>query len=410
MKRVLKISIALCVSTLLMFITGAKLQSQTTTVANVPTPSAPQAPTGYDNQTNGMISQAVFDEDLATFAEVEDAGDGLGPVFNAKSCAECHANPVVGGGSQVMEFRAGKMVSGQFKDHPGGSLIQDRALDPSIQERVDDDYDVRTLRLSPPVLGAGFVEAIPDSTLQAISNNQPFGMRGMVVKVPVLEAPGTTRIGRFGWKDQHGSLVSFSADAYLNEMGITSFLQPTENTSNGNSVAKYDQVPDPEDTHNDVAIFAEFMRATKAPPRDAALAATASAQSGARIFDRIGCDTCHVQSIVTAPMGTVINGGTFTVPAALGSQTIHPYGDFLLHDIGTGDGIVQNGGAQSRNKVRTAPLWGLRTRTHLMHDGASVTISDAIQRHRNEAMIPAGLFRFLSPGDQDDLLTFLNSL
>src|SRR5262245_51918893 len=147
MKRVLKISIALCVSTLLMFITGAKLQSQTTTtVANVPAPSAPQAPTGYDNQTNGLVSQTVFDADLETFAEKEDAGDGLGPVFNAASCAECHANPVVGGGSQVMEFRAGKMVSGQFQDHPGGSLIQDRALDPSIQERVDDDYDVRTLR------------------------------------------------------------------------------------------------------------------------------------------------------------------------------------------------------------------------------------------------------------------------
>jgi CxxC motif-containing protein (DUF1111 family) len=207
---------------------------------------------------------------------------------------------------------------------------------------------------------------------------------------------------------QHASLISFSADAYLNEMGVTSPLQPTENTSNGLSIARFDNVADPEDDGSDVRIFAEFMRATKAPPRDHA--GEPGEQSGERIFNRIGCETCHVSSIVTAPAGTTINGGAFAVPPALGDKVIHPFGDFLLHDIGTGDGIVQNGGPETQNRVRTAPLWGLRTRTRLMHDGQSLSVVDAIYRHHNEAQPTRDQFKNLSPRDLEDLLTFLKSL
>src|SRR5207344_767041 len=98
------------------------------------------------------------------------------------------------------------------------------------------------------------------------------------------------------------------------------------------------------------------------------------------------------RNIVTAPAGTVINGGAFTVPAALGDKNYHPFGDFLLHDIGTGDGIVQNGGQATRNMVRTAPLWGIGARTRFMHDGASLTVTAAIQRHTNQAAVPAANF------------------
>ena len=161
----------------------------------------------------------------------------------------------------------------------------------------------------------------------------------------MLEAPGQNRGGRFGWKNQHASLLSFSADAYKNEMGITSPLDPVENTFNGVVLGpEFDPLPEPEDDGEDVELFARFMRATKAPPVDAARAATAAAQAGSNLFNQIGCATCHVRNITTAPPGTVINGGQFTVPAALGNKVIHPFSDFLLHDIGTGDGIVQNGG------------------------------------------------------------------
>ena len=92
-------------------------------------------------------------------------------------------------------------------------------------------------------------------------------------------------------------------------------------------------------------------------------------------------------TLTTDPPGTVINGGAYTVPAALGNKIFHPYGDFLLHDVGTGDGIVQAGPADTANKLRTVPLWGLRIKSRFMHDNASMTLSDAIQRHAGEAQV-----------------------
>src|SRR5262249_60249769 len=121
---------------------------------------------------------------------------------------------------------------GTFVDHPGGSLINDRAIDAAYQETILPGNDVHTFRTSLNTLGDGFVEAIDSNTLVAIARSQPFFMRGQVIQVPVGEAGGSLRVGRFGWKNQHASLVSFSADAYLNEMGITSPLQPPDNTSN----------------------------------------------------------------------------------------------------------------------------------------------------------------------------------
>jgi CxxC motif-containing protein (DUF1111 family) len=369
-----------------------------------------EAPTGFAMVSNGFLNAADFDAAKDVFEEVEGIADGLGPVFNAQSCRECHQNPNTGGGAQTTEFRAGHFDGISFVDHPGGSLINDRAIDPSLQERIQAGNEVRSLRLSLSLFGDGFVEAIDSNTLVAISNGQPLAQRGLVIQVPVFEAPGNVRVGRFGWKNQLASLNSFAADAYVNEMGITSPLQPTENTSVGNSVAAFDTVADPEDDGTDIALFTNFMRSLTAPPRDAVQAATASAQRGAALFDAIGCATCHVHNITTATAGSVINGGAFTVPAALGDKTIHPFGDYLLHDVGTGDGIVQNGGQATRNRVRTAPLWGVRTRNRLMHDGLSLSRSDAIARHRGEATGASNNFLSLSTASQNDLINFLNSL
>ena len=370
-----------------------------------------EAPTGFDNLTNGFTAdQLAFDTDRGIFEEVETIPDGLGPVYNAQSCAECHQNPVTGAISQITELRAGHFDGVNFIDHPGGSLINDRAIDASIQERVLGGNEVRTFRTSLNTLGDGFVEAIDSNTLVAIANGQPSGMRGQFIEVPVLEANGLVRGGRFGWKNQHASLLSFSADAYLNEMGFTSPLQPTENTSNGNSTAAFDTVADPDNDGADVQAFARFMRSTKAPPRDTALAATADAQTGSNLFNQVGCNICHVRSINTAPPGTVINRGAFTVPAALGNKVIHPFGDFLLHNVGTGDGIVQNGGQSTRNKLRTAPLWGVRTRGRLMHDGDTLNRNEAILRHAGEATGVINNYRNLTTAQKNQLILFLNSL
>jgi len=378
--------------------------------------AAVDAPTGYDNLTNGFESQTQFDLDRTTFETREEIADGLGPVYNAQACSECHQNPVSASASQIGELRAGQTASGVFTDHPGGSLINDRAIDAAIQEHVFDADNTRTFRTSLNLMGDGFVEAIPDSEFTRIQTAQPVGTKGTIITVPVLEAaPGTTRIGRFGWKNQHASLLSFSGDAYLNEMGITNPLFPTENTSNGNSVAAFDTVPDPEDAPTtahpfgpDVEAFTRFVRSTKAPPR-APFTSTDIIQGG-KLFKDVGCQTCHTNSITTAPAGTSFNGGTFVVDASLGDKIIHPYGDFMLHDINTGDGIVQNGGPGTRTQVRTAPLWGLRTRTRLMHDGLTLTPLDAIQRHGGQAAFAVTNFNARTPTEQAQILAFLNTL
>jgi CxxC motif-containing protein (DUF1111 family) len=140
------------------------------------------------------------------------------------------------------------------------------------------------------------------------------------------------------------------------------------------------------------------------------LAATVDAQAGAQLFRALGCEMCHVSSITTAPAGTAINGGAFKVPAALGSKVIHPYSDFLLHDVGTGDGIVQNGPQDTANKLRTPPLWGLRTKSRLMHDLLAMTRNEAILRHGGEASFVINNYRALRTSQKNQLMVFLNSL
>ncbi|HEX8115902.1 MAG TPA: di-heme oxidoredictase family protein, partial [Pyrinomonadaceae bacterium] len=209
---------------------------------------------------------------------------------------------------------------------------------------------------------------------------------------------------------------------YLNEIGVTNRFALAENTSLGASVAIYDPVPDNqpcanipnticgEDTEDDISEFAEFMRATKAPPRDTFGLNLNDVAAGDQLFNAIGCAVCHVRNITTAPAGTVINGGAFTVPAALGNKIIHPFSDFLLHDVGTGDGIVQNGGQLSAFQLRTPPLWGLRTRDRLMHDGETTNRTEAILRHAGEANGVINNFRALSATQRNQLVTFLQSL
>ncbi|MBI4851923.1 MAG: hypothetical protein HY819_09020 [Acidobacteria bacterium] len=387
--------------------------------SNEPTITAQQsvteALTGFDDQSNGFTDASTHRENLDAFAETEGIKDGVGPVFNSFSCGECHSNPVIGGSSQITELRAGHFDGQKFIDHPGGSLIQSRAIDPSIVEKVLDGNEVRTLRLSLSILGDGYIEAIDDSVLLDIAKQQPNlsggKINGQALWVPVEEAPGVMRIGRFGWKSQQASLLSFSGDAYTNEMGITTPLFPIENTSNGKSISKFDPLPDPDEGDNDdIEIFTEFMRATKAPSRDMQLARTSSAQAGEGLFNNMGCVICHVSTFKTLPAAFKINGGTFTIPPAIGDKIIHPYSDFLLHDIGTGDGIVQNAGQETRNKIRTVPLWGLRTRNRFMHDGLSLTVNEAILRHAGEASFVIDKYRALSKKQKQQVLTFLSSL
>jgi CxxC motif-containing protein (DUF1111 family) len=468
-----------------------------------------EAPTGFNNSSNGFEAQDAFDKDKEKFEEVEEIADGLGPVYNATSCVSCHQNPVSGSSSQIAELRAGhhkpdptdpkKVI---FVEPPGGSLVHQRAIDAAIQEHVRPEDEVRTLRMSTNTLGNGFVEVLPDEEILKIRRGQPDGLKGLPVLVPVvvrgkqgmdgaIQFEFVERIGRFGWKCQEASLVNFSGGAYLNEMGITNPLNPRENLSNGRDVSQFDTVADPEDKvdpkdadnqehpfGDDVKAFARFMRSTKAPPRDFSLAGTDDVAAGEKLFKdettpagkKLGCAICHHPDFTTPKPGTPIktlrSEGTRpgsdlgAVPKALGDKIIYPYSDFMLHDIGTGDGIVQTQHAQrpprnvnniervpenimSRegcvrvqaapheghrralseaaaldqrtiNMMRTAPLWGLRVRPQLLHDGSALTLDDAIRKHKvksksGDVELP-GNFEKLTDEQKRQLRAFLNSL
>ncbi len=415
-------------------------------------PTNHDAPAGFDNKSNGMVDDATHQADQAKFDETEGVADGLGPLYNAQSCRECHQNPTSGGTSQISELRVGHQGPDHLFHNPdipiahgaeiitGRTLVNDRSICPNaayrdteIQEHVPDSENIRTTRMSLGVLGDGFVEAVADETLIELARKQCEESHrkicGQAIHVPIVEAPGQTGIGRFGWKDQHASLLSFSGDAYLNEMGITTRLFPDEVTKLCNTA------PEPNDKAeadglDDVDHFARFIRASKVPPPDTKLASSMQSQKGSKLFDKIGCAECHVRTLTTARAGTKINGGAYTIPDALGGKTFYPYSDFLLHDVGTGDGMVvpmlehygrkmyqitwKNFSGQSfhnaQYKLRTAPLWGVRFRNRLMHDGGSTTLRDAILRHREEAHESAHRFERLSAAEQQALLDFLSSL
>ena len=455
---------------------GSLIVTQYSFVAQLsPASAVSEAPTGFDDQTidPAFVPQATHDADKTFFEEVENVDkDGLGPLYNAQSCRECHQNPTSGGSSQVAERRAGhRGPNGQFVSANvpvndgqqvivGRTLINDRAICPNaanpdiqLQEHMPDAEKIRTNRLSLNLLGDGLIEAVADQTLEDLARNECRTSKGKIcgqaLAVPIVEAKGKTGIGRFGWKDQHASLLSFAGDAYLNEMGVTNTLFPDEVTTlcNPKTVTEPNSQPDPKDGLEDIDHFARFIRASKAPSRDDKLAATDAAKRGEKLFEKIGCGICHVATLETAKAGTSINGGKFTVPDALGSKQFHPYSDFLLHDVGTGDGIAVSVVEHYRmsrqvaeliasptysakavddmvncenfsfkaiqdaaNKLRTPPLWGLRTHARLMHDGESLTLDDAILRHKGEAAEVTEKFKRLSNKEKPDLLTFLNSL
>ena len=407
-------------------------------LAQTSLPPATEAPAGFDTPTlvqspgsksasNGISEPPgdTFALDQQIYETLHDVSTGLGPLYNGRACAECHQNPVSGGASQFTELRAGhRDRNGNFVNPTipiddgaasitGRSIVNDRAVVPEAQEHIPLSENIRALRAALNTLGDGFVESIDDSTLRGIAARQPLisegRIRGEAIEVPILEAPGQTRVGRFGWKDQHSSLLSFIGDAYLNEMGVTNRLRPKDTTNIGKVTSGLEDQPDSLGLA-DIDHFAEFVRGTKVPPRDAILAATADARAGQHLFEQIGCSTCHVPAITTAPAGTMIDGGTFAVPAALGNKIIHPYSDFLLHDIETGDGIVQAGPQDTADKLRTAALWGLRTRPRYMHDLLSLTLPEAIERHQGEAEHVTRRFRELSDVEKRQLIVFLNSL
>jgi CxxC motif-containing protein (DUF1111 family) len=208
---------------------------------------------------------------------------------------------------------------------------------------------------------------------------------------------GRARVGRFGWKAQVPTLFQFSGDAYLNEMGITNPEFPNENCPQGDcSALDHNPLKTLNDDGAGVVKFTDFMSLLAPPPRG-----NLSLQvfTGSAIFAVIGCANCHTPALVT---------GRSPV-AALSNKVFQPYSDFLLHDMGDlGDGIAQ--GSATRRQMRTAPLWGVRTRALLLHDGRATSLAAAILAHDGQGREARDRFLRLSPGARFSLLQFLGSL
>ncbi|EDY22447.1 protein of unknown function DUF1111 [Chthoniobacter flavus Ellin428] len=349
---------------------------------------------------------AAFTDGLGEFENVETPESGLGPVYNNTSCANCHSAPIVGGASAATVTRFGRMDKGVFDplSQDGGSLMQSRAIDPAALEHVPADATVVAQRLVTPLFGAGLIEAIPDAAIQDLAKRKKAdGVLGRPALVQDVTT-GTMRVGRFGWKAQQATLLAFAADAYVNEMGITSRFFPTENAPNGDQklLAEFDKTADPEDQvdpatgKSDIDKAADYMRflAPPALPR-----VNSEVQLGLNLFMRVGCAECHVPTLFTGP-NTV---------RALDRKPVNLFSDLLLHDMGSlNDGIAQADALA--NEMKTAPLWGLRHRAPYLHDGRAPTLFLAITGHDGEAAPARDRFNKLPSSQQKQLVDFLNSL
>jgi CxxC motif-containing protein (DUF1111 family) len=346
---------------------------------------------------------------LDDFLEVETSEEGLGPAFNGTSCAVCHNVPVVGGAGVIGEIRAaGRDASGRpVSLSPDGETLFQLFSIPlhGCQVQLPPEAVIIARRIPIPLFGAGLVEAIPDEAILARADPEDLDRDGISGRAAIVRdlATGDIRVGRFGWKAQHATLLAFGADAYRNEMGITNDLF-REELGVGLTAEQYrrcDPFPDPEDRidpatrRRGIDNFAAFMRLLAPAVRGDGGPLVAEGQ---QIFAGLGCASCHTPQLVTGP----------SRERAFDRQPVPLFSDLLLHDIGTGDDIPQ--AAALPEEIRTPALWGLRFRRPLLHDGSAPTIEDAIRRHAGEAEGARRRFENTAPSVREALLAFLKSL
>ena len=412
--------------------------------------------------------QAFFNQAQQIFMEIDsvsggiagEEGKGLGPTFNGNSCAQCHAQPAIGGSSpgltspqnpvanpqvalatfdgalnSVPSFITpnGPVREARFVKNSNGTLdggvhglytIAGRSDavgcglgQPDFESALSGDNVI--FRIPTPTFGLGLVEATPDSVLQANLAATASARASLKILGNFNGSGNDGTITRFGWKAQNKSLLVFAGEAYNVEQGVSNENFPNErgavagcvfNNSpedatplvNGNPASPNFGTPigTTSEMSSDLPNFAAFMRLS-APPTPAP--PTASTLSGASTFNSIGCSLCHSPTLTTGP--SQIKG--------MSNVTYNPYSDFALHNMGTGlsDGIRQ--GSAGPNQFRTAPLWGLGQRLFFLHDGRTSDLIQAIQSHSSsgsEANLVIRKYSSLKPSQVQDLLNFLRSL
>ncbi|MDZ4774746.1 MAG: di-heme oxidoredictase family protein [Planctomycetota bacterium] len=354
------------------------------------------------------------------FERVLSVPEGLGPIMNDTSCVHCHIGPATGGGGTKSVNRFGIAANGPNPFDPldslGGSLQQELSIDNlNCLETIPPQCDVVIERITPPCFGFGLIEAILDSDIQVREALPPPGVSGKAHIVTPAETPtGPTRVGRFGWKAQVATILTFTGDAAMQEMGLSNRLFPFDNSPNGLPTTSQpcDSVSDPEDGpdafgFHKIDRMTDFQRFLAPPPQTPKLGMTGDA-----LFNSVGCANCHVST----PFTTIPT----VAETALQNKQFKPYTDFLLHDVGLtlGDGIPQ--GMATETEFRTAPLWGIAARAAagLLHDaraagftgGATGNIDAAILAHGGEASGATANYVALSTTDKEHIQNFLMSL
>lgn len=354
----------------------------------------------------------------AGFARVFSPAEGLGPLFVAASCEGCHVGD--GKGHAVTTLtRFGRFQQGLFDPMVahGGPQLQHRSVAGYEAERIPAGATGVTRLMAPAVTGLGLVEGIPDQLLLDLadpldSDGDGISGRPNWIELPPWVEPGPDSrsqggfyIGRFGKKAAARNLVHQTANAYQQDMGLTTeFLsRDLVNVTVGDATG--DHVPDPEigsDEFNNVVFY---MRTLKPPPRRGA--ADPAVLAGERVFEQVSCSSCHVPELRTGPSAI----------EALDRATFRPYSDFLLHDMGPGldDGYTE--GSALTSEWRTPPLWGIGLaadsqggQARFLHDGRATSLKEAIMLHGGEAESSRAAFSELSEQEQADLITFLESL
>ncbi|MBL9147152.1 MAG: hypothetical protein JNM94_00515 [Phycisphaerae bacterium] len=358
---------------------------------------------------------ALFEAGKTLYSTPLAPEDGLGPIFNKAGCFSCHAVPLGGWGSISVTRFGFEDKEGNFNglDELGGSLLQLSAISEACAETIPPEANVQGIRVTNSVLAFGLVEAIPDAAIAANADEGDLNGDGISGRVR-WEVPfegGRAKVGRFGWKAQVPTVLTFSADASLNEMGLTNRFIPHENAPNGDAgvLASCDTIPDPEDGpdaqgYDFIDRVTHFQRYLGAPPQT-----PKSGMSGEVVFNAIGCAKCHIAEWTTAKNPRL--------EAAIRNKTIRPYSDFLLHEMSSNaDGIAD--GFASGAEFRTPTLWNLRTRDPMLHNGLAAggsfeaRVVTAIEAHGpfGEGAASADAFANLTTNEQEQLIAFLGSL
>ena len=402
-----------------------------------------------------VVGNNFFNDNWVTAPASTTARDGLGPVFNAQSCSSCHFKDGRGSPPTEQDPAANGLLlrlsvpgtdpHGGPNPHPAyGDQLQDSAINgvPAegsirITEReitgtfddgtpytlIDPSYEIAdpafgpvgddlmvSPRVAPPVFGTGLLEAITDEDIEAIAATQaaddgPISGRTNRVWSPVEQR---TALGRFGWKANVATVEEQSAGAFLGDIGITSRVHATQNCTPVQLAclaAPPGAAPgetEITDSKLDRVVF--YTRALAVPARRDV--GETLADEGADLFEELSCSSCHVPELRT--------GTTDIEP--LSDQTIRPYTDLLLHDMGEGLADGRSDFEASGSEWRTPPLWGIgltkqvNRHTRFLHDGRARNLTEAVLWHGGEAEESQRGFLALDESDRDALITFLNSL